>query len=565
MTRHRVRPDLHRGDLSDLQGAARRPPSGRASGGPVVALAAARRSWIFIGPLFGGARSARQSPSIWLFVLVGTVIGVIVGALAGRRRDDDLSACSCRSPSSSTPSSAIALLLSISVGNRFGNSIPAILMGMPGLALGDPDGGRRPHAAQKGQSGLALAVALVAAMGGQAISIVLFVLMVVPLMQLAYYFRPAGAVRAVPARHHRHRQPDRRQHRQGPHRGGDRLPHRDRRARPGHADAALRRSASHIVRSGIDLAPVVIGLLSLSELFRSRRQVFRWEIRDGDTVSNAKFPPWSKLKETIPAIIGGIVHRHLRQRHPRSRRDARRADQLSAGAALRQAAGGIRARIDRRPRRKRGGAERLQFAARRRPPWRSACRPAAAWCCCSSALTVHGFVPGPSMIRNSPELFYAAIAGMLAATVILSATGWHLGLMMLRLVNVNRSMVIVFSIAVIVLGVYCAELARVRRLCRARLRRHRLLHVALRLFDARPPRSPSCSAASSSEACASASISPTAALSSSSAGRSPGMFIALTIILFAIGVYRQVQDAAATASAARRKVERGRCALTEFA
>ena len=58
------------------------------------------------------------------------------------------------------------------------------------------------------------------------------------------------------------------------------------------------------------------------------------------------------------------------------------------------------------------------------------------------------------MIRQTPDLFYAAIGGMLGATIILTVTGWHLGLGMLRFVNINRSIVIVLSIATVLIGVY---------------------------------------------------------------------------------------------------------------
>jgi putative tricarboxylic transport membrane protein len=58
------------------------------------------------------------------------------------------------------------------------------------------------------------------------------------------------------------------------------------------------------------------------------------------------------------------------------------------------------------------------------------------------------------MIRQTPDLFYAAIGGMLGATLILTITGWHLGLGMLKLINVNRSIVVILSIATVLIGVY---------------------------------------------------------------------------------------------------------------
>jgi putative tricarboxylic transport membrane protein len=71
-----------------------------------------------------------------------------------------------------------------------------------------------------------------------------------------------------------------------------------------------------------------------------------------------------------------------------------------------------------------------------------------------AALTVHGFTPGPNMIRVAPELFYSAIAGLLASTILLLIVGWWIATAMLKAVNLNRSVVIVLSLATVVLGVY---------------------------------------------------------------------------------------------------------------
>jgi putative tricarboxylic transport membrane protein len=71
-----------------------------------------------------------------------------------------------------------------------------------------------------------------------------------------------------------------------------------------------------------------------------------------------------------------------------------------------------------------------------------------------SALTIQGLVPGPSLTRNSPELLDASVAGLLGGTIILLLTGWWLSRGMMRVVAINRSMVIILMLAVIVLGVF---------------------------------------------------------------------------------------------------------------
>ena len=63
-------------------------------------------------------------------------------------------------------------------------------------------------------------------------------------------------------------------------------------------------------------------------------------------------------------------------------------------------------------------------------------------------------VPAPGRTPPCNGTWTSSIAGMLGSTIILSATGWHLGLIMLRFVNINRSMVIVLSIATVLIGVY---------------------------------------------------------------------------------------------------------------
>jgi putative tricarboxylic transport membrane protein len=71
-----------------------------------------------------------------------------------------------------------------------------------------------------------------------------------------------------------------------------------------------------------------------------------------------------------------------------------------------------------------------------------------------SALTVQGLVPGPRMIVETPELVYASVAGMVAATILLIITGWWLARVMLKAVTINRSAVIVVALALVVVGVY---------------------------------------------------------------------------------------------------------------
>ena len=86
------------------------------------------------------------------------------------------------------PIYAVAFLVSINVGVSFGNSIPAILVGLPGTpsAVLTALDGYALH--RQGKSGLALGVTYFASVTGQFISTLFFLAMVVPLAYVAYVF-----------------------------------------------------------------------------------------------------------------------------------------------------------------------------------------------------------------------------------------------------------------------------------------------------------------------------------------------------------------------------------------
>ena len=84
----------------------------------------------FLSSLSGGV-VVLADPYVWLLLLIGTMLGVIVGALPGIGATV---AYGLVLPFTyfMGPVPAVAFLLSIAVGNQFGNSIPAILIGLPG-------------------------------------------------------------------------------------------------------------------------------------------------------------------------------------------------------------------------------------------------------------------------------------------------------------------------------------------------------------------------------------------------------------------------------------------------
>ena len=63
-------------------------------------------------------------------------------------------------------------------------------------------------------------------------------------------------------------------------------------------------------------------------------------------------------------------------------------------------------------------------------------------------------MPGPRLITTTPELLDASVAGLLGSTILLIVTGWWMATWMMKVVSINRSVVIVISLALAILGVY---------------------------------------------------------------------------------------------------------------
>ena len=401
-------------------------------------------------PLLGGIGQLAD-PWIWVFVAIGTVIGVIAGALPGLGTTMTYGMV-LPFTFVMSPVHAVAFLLSISVGQGYGNSIPAILMGVPGspsAVLTVVDG----HILHKqGDSGFALGVSFVAALGGQLVSILFFIMLVLPLMYMAYSFLYPelfalyllGVIAIISLT------------------GANMI--------KGLIAAAFGLLIAiigldpinlttrftfdyRILRSGVDMTAVLIGLLAVSELLRSARQVFRWEAGLDETSANSKFPSFARLRPTFPAMGIGTVIGTLVGAIPGA--GATPAAMISYQFAQ---------LISREPHKfGKGSAEGIAAneAAQNAsnsgeliPTFGLGIPGSSSMVLLLAALTVHGFVPGPMMVRNDPQLFYAAISGMLAATILLLLTGWWMATLMLKAVNLNRSVVLILSLATVILGVY---------------------------------------------------------------------------------------------------------------
>jgi putative tricarboxylic transport membrane protein len=392
------------------------------------------------------------NPTMWVAIAAGAIVGVIVGALPGVGTTLGY-ALILPFTYQLDITTTIVLLMSLSVGSQYGNSIPAILVGVPGspaAALTVIDG-YTMH--KKGDTGFALGIAFVGAIFGQLVSILFFIAAIIPLAGLAYYFlQPElfalyvfGLVAIVSLT--------------------------GRNVLKGLLAVAVGLLIAIVgldpvnstlrftfdipwLRSGIDATIVVIGLLALSELLRQVRQNFQWDTGGGHF--KAKFPNWRRFIPVMPAMLGGTVvgtvvggipgagstpaamiayqNARIMSKHPekfgRGAPDGIAANEASqnasnSGELIPTLGIGIPA----------SGSMVLLLAA----------------------LSLNGFVPGPHLVSESPELFYAVVAGLLGSSIFIIVTGWAMARGMVKLLTINRSVVIVLSIATVVLGVYSLQ------------------------------------------------------------------------------------------------------------
>jgi putative tricarboxylic transport membrane protein len=71
-----------------------------------------------------------------------------------------------------------------------------------------------------------------------------------------------------------------------------------------------------------------------------------------------------------------------------------------------------------------------------------------------AALTVHGLVPGPLLIRETPEMLYAATSALFGGVLVLALIGWPLARLMMKVVLLDRSVILVMAMLLSMVGVY---------------------------------------------------------------------------------------------------------------
>ena len=86
---------------------------------------------MFFLETFAGSASLLTSPTIWVFIFIGSMWGVFVGAMPGVGSSAGF-ALLLPLTFIIEPVNSVAMLLAVSVGNAYGNSLPAIVLGIPG-------------------------------------------------------------------------------------------------------------------------------------------------------------------------------------------------------------------------------------------------------------------------------------------------------------------------------------------------------------------------------------------------------------------------------------------------
>jgi putative tricarboxylic transport membrane protein len=388
-------------------------------------------------------------PSIILVLVIGAVVGSVAGALPGMTTTLAVSV-SLPFTFSMSPEAAVAFLVAITVGVNYGNSIPAILVGVPGTptAVLTAIDGYKLHI--KGESGLALGTQYFAALIGQLISTVFFVALVVPLSQLLYVFLTPElwalhllgltAVISLAGKN----------------------------AFKGMIAAAFGLAVAFVgpdpvslinrftfgsfdLRSGFEIVPVVIGVLAISELIRSSRQVYSWKEASGGF--KGKFPSWKHLRAMLkPITIGAVAGTAFGVvpgaggtagtfiAYQQAKLWSKRPEEFGNGSVEGLAAN--------------ESAQNAGQAGDMVPTFGFGIAGSGSMVLLLAALTVHGIVPGPLLVKETPEMLFAATAGLIGASIVLAIIGWPVAKALLRMVTLDRSVILTMALVLSIVGVF---------------------------------------------------------------------------------------------------------------
>jgi putative tricarboxylic transport membrane protein len=398
----------------------------------------------------GGGFALFAEPGFWLAVIIGTLFGVVVGALPGLGTTLAY-ALILPFTYSLDVTTTIALLMSVAVGVQYGNSIPAILVGVPGspAAVLSVLDGFAMH--KQGKTSLALGIAFVSALSGQFVSILFFAAAVIPLAAVAFHFLNPElfalylfgifAIVSLTGRN----------------------------VLKGLMAACIGLLIAVVgldpvnyqprftfdqwfLNTGLSASAAIIGFLAVSELFRQSRQAFQWGGTDAAT-PKIRFPKMREFKETLVPMAGGTVVGTLvgaipgAGGTPAALISYQQAQMLSKKPSLfgKGSPEGLAANE---------AAQNASSSGELIPTLGLGIPASGSTTLLLAALNLNGFVPGPGLVTEFPELFAAVVGGLMGSTLFLVLTGWPMARVMLKVLTVNRTLVIVGALLTVVMGVY---------------------------------------------------------------------------------------------------------------
>ena len=401
-----------------------------------------------VGDILSGTAGLLSDPVIWIVLIVGVIYGIVAGAMPGIGQT---LAYGLILPFTFAlhPTEGVTLLLATAVGVAYGNSLPAVLIGVPGTpsaVLSALDGYTM---SKRGERGVALATQYIAALGGQFVSAIIFVFAVIPLSGLAFIFLPPelfglyllGMVAIISLT------------------GKSVL--------RGIAAACVgifiglvgmdpltnlpRFAPTPDFRTGLDETAIVIGILAVSELFRQMRQVYQYKVDATGKVP--KFPPLSKLRRIWrPMAIGTVIGTFVGAipgaggggasllSYQQAKVFSKTPEEFGNGSIE-----GLSAN------------EAAQSAANSGeiiPALGLGIPTSGSTVLLLTALMMQGVVPGPQMLRETPNLLFSAVLGLIGATLLLVIIGWKTAMLMVRVISIDRQIVNIVALALVVIGVY---------------------------------------------------------------------------------------------------------------
>ncbi|MEV6848347.1 tripartite tricarboxylate transporter permease [Actinoplanes sp. NPDC051411] len=392
-------------------------------------------------------------PIFLLIIVAGTLWGVIGGVHPGGSATLSVGVALPFTFVMNGPQ-AVAFLLSVLVGINFANSLPSVLIGVPGTpsAVLTAQDGFQLH--QRGETGTALGIVYLASIFGQFVSIIFFVAFVVPLSNLAYLFLSPelfamallGMTAVVGL-------------------AGRSIVKAVISAAVGLAVALVGLDPLENVprftlgltdlQDGVNPIAVVIGLLAVSEVIRQCRQVYPWSVGK-IRLRSIKFPNRAVLRRILrPALLGttlGVIigiapgasaEAASYMAYQQAKAMSKTPEEFGKGSIE-----GIAANES---------AQQASQAGDLIPTLAVGIPGGSTMVLILAALTLHGLVPGPLLIKQSPELLFGAVGGLLGAAVFLALIGWMMAKVAARLAGVDRSVILVLALALTLIGVYSVD------------------------------------------------------------------------------------------------------------